>query len=334
MHFLINRTDNIGDVLLTLPLAAQLKVHFPGCKVSMLARRYAKDIVDISLDIDTFLCSDDFFSLEDAAAVEYLRAQAIDVFLPVYPNERLSRLMKKAQVPLRVGHVNRFYHFFTANKLLHIKRKRCDLHQAQMCMQYLKAFNLPFLLPREALHPLIRVQPLPHPQVKGFLDPTAFNLVIHPGTNGHTIEWPKQHFAELIKTLPPQVKIYLTGSAKEGELYGDLALNERVVPLFGRMSLSELARFLAEVDGVIVGSTGPLHLAAALGTRVLGLFPAQQDLNIKRWGPLGAQASALEAPHCAISRPKDPKRCDCMKYITPAQVVDFVQKEWLNKILN
>lgn len=331
MHFLLNRPDNIGDVILTLPLAAKLKEHFPDCKISMLARNYAKDVVDMAVDIDQFVSADEFFALDDSAAVEYLKQLHIDVFLPVHPHKRLCHLMKKARVPLRVGHLNRFYYFFWANKIIYIKRKRCDLHQAQMCMQYLKAFNLPFFVPVNEIAPLIRLkQPVSSPKVKKYLDPKAFNLVIHPGTNGHTIEWPKAHFAKLIEIMPKQVKIFITGSAKEAEKYGDLVqCRENVIPLFGAFSVTELASFLKQVDGVIVGSTGPLHLSAALGTKVLGLFPAQQDLNVKRWGPIGANASTLEAPHCAVSTGKDPKRCDCMKCITPEQVLEFIQKNWL-----
>ncbi len=329
MHFFINRTDNIGDVILNMPLAAKLKQHFPNCKVSMLARNYAQEIVESCQDIDQFVSSDALFALSESAQIEYVKALKVDVFMPVYPNKHLCKIMKAARVPLRLGHVNRFYYLWYANKIMYIKRKRCELHQAQMCMQFLKAFKIPFFVPVEQLHELIRIRPQANEHVKSYLDPQAFNLVLHPGSNGNSIEWPKAHFAELIKILPANVKVYLTGSEKEAEKYGDRVLNERVTPLFGRFTLNELTSFLGYVDGVVVGSTGPLHIAAALGTKVLGLFPAQQDLNIKHWGPIGKNAAAMEAPHCVLSRPKDPKRCDCMKYITPEQVRDFIQQHWL-----
>ena len=329
MHFFLNRPDNIGDVILTLPLAASLKQHFPDCKISMFARNYAKEMVESCLDIDQFISCDGFYDLDEATQVERVKSWKIDVFVPVHPQPHLSKIMRKARVPIRIGYTNRFHYLWNANKILRIKRKRCDLHQAQMGMQFLKAFKIPFLVPVGQLSDLIRVRVQPNEKIKALLDPNAFNLVLHPGTNGHTIEWPKDNFAGLIKILPENVKIYLTGSEKEAEKYGDLVLNERVTSLFGKLTLNELVSFLGDVDGVIVGSTGPLHVAAALGTKVLGLFPAQKDLNIERWGPIGKNASALEAPHCKISRPMDPKRCDCMKYITPGQVRDFIQQNWL-----
>ncbi len=238
--------------------------------------------------------------------------------------------MKRARVPLRIGHLNRLYYFWLANKIIYIKRKRCDLHQAQMCMQYLKALGFPFFVPVNEIPALIRLKPSLHLHVKQHLDSQVFNLVIHPGSNGHTIEWPKAHFAKLIEIMPKNVKIFVTGSAKEAEQYGDLIhCRDNVTPLFGAFSVSELTSFLKYADGVVVGSTGPLHIAAALGTKVLGLFPAQKDLDVKRWGPIGVNASTLESPHCMVSTGRTPKRCDCMKYITPEEVLTFIQKNWL-----
>ena len=312
-----------------MPLAAQLKAHFPGCTVSMIARNYAQSVVEACLDIDYFVSSDTLFALNEKAQIAYLKTLKIDIFIPSYTNKHLAKIMKSARVPLRLGHVHRFYYFWTANKILWLKRKRSGLHQAQMAMQFLKAFNLPYLVPREQLHEWIHLQAKTDPEIKKLLDPNAFNLVIHPGSNGNAVEWPKAHFAELIKILPDNVKIYLTGSEKEEKKFNNLVLHERVIPLFGKLTLDELTSFLAEVDGVVVGSTGPLHIAAALGTRVLGLFPDQQDMNIERWGPIGKNASALEAPPCVLSQSKKSPRCDCIKYITPLQVRDFIQQHWL-----
>ena len=54
-HIIISRTDNIGDVVLTLPLAALLKQYYPQCKVSFLARNYVKDLVLSCPAVDAFI---------------------------------------------------------------------------------------------------------------------------------------------------------------------------------------------------------------------------------------------------------------------------------------
>jgi ADP-heptose:LPS heptosyltransferase len=199
----------------------------------------------------------------------------------------------------------------------------------QICFQYFKGLGLPHTLPREEMAALIRLKPFkPSEKAKALIDPKAFNLVIHPGISGrNTLPWPAARFAELMKLLPVSVKVFVTGSEKEGETFGDLVKHHpNAVGVFGTLTLSELTDFLSLVDGVVVNSTGPLHISAALGTKVIGLFPPQKDLNVERWGAVGKHVINIEAPHCEQSRKGE--RCDCMTKITPEQVFAVMQKEW------
>ncbi len=330
MHFLIGRTDNIGDVILTFPIAAKLKEYYPDAKVTFLVRNYTKDIVERCPDIDTYLSEDDLKALSHEERIAKIKSLNFDVFLPIQPNKDHTLWAKKAGIPVRVGHIHRNYFLLHSNRLIwRIKRKRTDMHQVQLCLQYLKGLKLPHTLPREQMSTLIRVKPFePAAKVKALLDPKKFNLVLHPGTSGkNTLEWPKEHFAGLMRLLPDSVKVFVTGSAKEKERFGDLLENHpNAVGLFGDLSLSELTDFLSVVDGVVVGSTGPLHISAMLGTKVIGLFPPQQDSDVKRWGGVGSQVINLEAPHCKESLKGI--RCGCMVKITPEQVFQTMQEQW------
>lgn len=331
MHFLILRTDNIGDLILTLPVLAKLKQYYPDAKITLLARHYTHDIIERAVDIDGFIAIEDLKVMTEEERTAYLKSFNFDVFLPIHPAKDPVIWARQAKIPVRVGHIHRNYMILNSNRLIfRIKRKRCDLHQVQLCLQFLKGLNLPYEMPREEMESLIRLKPVnPSKKVKALLNPKAFNLVIHPGTNGHTLEWPVEHFAALMRLLPANVKVFVTGSPKEEEKYGHLLKNHpNATGLFGTLSLSELTDFLGSVDGVIVGSTGPLHVSAALGTKVIGLFPPQQDLNVQRWGAIGKQVINLEAPHCEISRKKDKNRCGCMVKITPEQVYQVMQEKW------
>ncbi len=330
MHFLIGRTDNIGDVILTFPLVVKLKEYYPGARVTMLAREYTRDIIERCPDIDHFLGIEILREQNEAERIAYLKALNVDVFLPIQPDPQQAIWTRQAGIPIRLGHIHRNYFLYNANRLIwRIKRKRCDLHQVQICLQFFKGLHLPHTMAREEMAKLIRLKPCqPSAKVKALIDKKAFNLVIHPGISGrNTLPWPATHFGALMRLLPPTVKVFVTGSAKEGEMYGELLDHHpNAVPVFGTLSLSELTDFLSLVDGVVVGSTGPLHIAAALGTKVIGLFPPQQDLNVQRWGGVGAEVINLEAPHCEDSLKG--KRCGCMVRITPEQVFAVMQKNW------
>jgi ADP-heptose:LPS heptosyltransferase len=92
--------------------------------------------------------------------------------------------------------------------------------------------------------------------------------------------------------------LLITGSAAEGSSLRDWmgGLRASVVDLTGQLVLAELIALLARVDGLIAASTGPLHLAAAVGTHALGLFPSTPPIHPARWAPLGPRAEVLAAP--------------------------------------
>ena len=70
-----------------------------------------------------------------------------------------------------------------------------------------------------------------------------------------------------------------------------------VTDAFGRFSRQLLA-FIAAADGLVGAGTGPLHLAAVLGIHALGIYPARDSINGRRWFPLGRR----ERP-CKSSNP-------------------------------
>jgi ADP-heptose:LPS heptosyltransferase len=70
---------------------------------------------------------------------------------------------------------------------------------------------------------------------------------------------------------------------------------DRVTDLTGKLSLDELIAFLAHADGIVAASTGPLHIAAALGVTAVGLFPPTRPMHSGRWAPVGKQTKVFVA---------------------------------------
>ena len=99
-------------------------------------------------------------------------------------------------------------------------------------------------------------------------------------------EWPIEHFRELAKRLGP--KALVVWGPRERERAA--AIGAELAPA---TNLRELARVLRDASIVIGGDTGPLHLAAALGTRVIGLYG---PTNPARNGPYGQVHRALASP--------------------------------------
>ena len=325
----------MGDLLFSFPLAASLKKTMPGTKITVIARNYVKDIAQATDFIDNFISYDELLRLDIDKATKYLKDLQIDSILIIKKNDYILSLAKKAKITHIVTHLkNYFWHSFSLKSLqwkivnVNFKSKKETLHYAQKCLKFLKFYNINYEIERKKLSDYLKLKVKNLPRVIEFLDKKKFNLVIHLGTNGNTSEWPSSQFDSLIKHMPKNVNILLTGTAQEKKKFAHiLNAHSRVVDLFGKLSGSELLCLLKYADGIVANATGPLHLAAALDTKVIGLYPSRPVVNSARWGPLGKQVSVLTAPICKLSEKN--KKCACMEKISANKVLNFIKKNWL-----
>jgi ADP-heptose:LPS heptosyltransferase len=226
---------------------------------------------------------------------------------------------------LRIGTSHRWYHWATCNELEHFSRKRSNLHEAQLNIRLARrllgdvAPSIDDLARLTTLEPRV---PLP-PDVETLLDPSLTMVVLHPGSGGSGREWPLDRWHDLAWSLEGEaLQLLISGSQAERlALEPWLAtLPPHAVDIMGRLELAELIALLARVDGMVAASTGPLHLAAALGRHTLGLYPPTPPMHAGRWAPLGPRAEHLSATDACdahqsyLSAPD--MRCECMRGIS------------------
>ncbi|NEX60913.1 glycosyltransferase family 9 protein [Noviherbaspirillum galbum] len=322
-HILICRTDNIGDVVLTLPLAGFLRQRFPAARIGFLVRGYAAPMVRCCKALDYVV---ELEQLGDAAE-EFSRSD-VDTIIFAKPDKRLARAAKKAGIRNRVGTSHRWFHWLTCNRLAHFSRVKSDLHEAQLNFKLLKPLGIDYVPALQDIPALYHLQAPDHPGLPA-LPREQLNIVIHPRSNGNGREWPLRSFTDLARLLQTQgkIRLWVTGSAGEGEWIArhapDLIGMPNVNNMCGRFGLDELTAFIAACDGLVASGTGPLHLSAALGQRTLGLFPPMRPIDPGRWGALGARAQVLVKP-TGCDGCSDPADCACMRNITPKDVADVI----------
>ena len=127
-------------------------------------------------------------------------------------------------------------------------------------------------------------------------------VVLHPGTSVPARAWPAEHFRVACAALVELGhRVLVTGGPDEQDLTAFVAEGGGV-DLGGRLDLPELARVLADADAVVVGNTGPAHLAAAVGTPVISLFAP--TVPRERWAPYAVRSVVLgdQGAPCAGSR--------------------------------
>jgi heptosyltransferase-3 len=331
-RILIVRTDRIGDVILTLPMAEVLKQNFPHVHLTLLVRRSTAELVEGNRFVDQILFYDDgknfvpFFHL-----LTLLRRQRFDVVIHTYPRIRLALITWLANIPLRVGTGYRWYSFLF-NKKVYEHRKYAERHELDFNCNLLKVLGCNV---DEYRAPHLDVQPLALDKVRTMIGemgiPTNCRLVIlHPGSGGSARDWSPEKFGALARKLSelPNVKVLLTGGNAENNLVAKVQLAAGV-PLYSMVNALSLKEYaaLASLASLFVGnSTGPLHIAAAVGTPVIGLYPQIPALSARRWGPV-TEKKAVFTPK---NKPPDCRRCDgvkgsvceCMETISVEEVFD------------
>ncbi len=333
-HILISQLKNVGDVVLALPVAALIRAHYPDAIISFLASRYTEPVISICPDIDNFFDWDALQTLSDNEAIQQLKALKITAIVHLCDNDRLAKLTKKANIPYRIGTIQRLPHWIYCNRWVNQARRHSHLHEVELNVRMLKPLGIPNCsLNFSELVPYIHLNPkieLPA-RLESHLSSNRFNLIVHPGSHGHGREWPSHFFQQLIATLPEdRFQIFITGSRREQERFASLIeQSPKAINLMGTMTLEELIVFIQHADGLIASGTGPLHLAAGLGIKALGLFPPRQGISPRRWRPVGKQASALvydrPAFKCCISC-RGKSECFCMTQISVQKVFDVIQK--------
>jgi ADP-heptose:LPS heptosyltransferase len=108
-------------------------------------------------------------------------------------------------------------------------------------------------------------------------------VVVHPGASVPARAWDPEGHAELVGALAAEGRrVVVTGAPDERALTAYVA-RDAGIDLGGATTFAGLARVLAAADAVVVGNTGPAHLAAAVGTPVVSLFAP--TVPAVRWRP-------------------------------------------------
>lgn len=325
-HIIISRTDAIGDVILTLPLAGFLKQQWPYLKISFLGNTYTKSIVEACSNIDAFINWDEIKS--NSPASHFFKSGA-DTFLHVFPNKDVAMAAKKAAIKYRIGTSHRLFHLLSCNRLVNFSRKRSDLHEAQLNFQLLRGLGIDYLPTLEeipALFGFSKINDLPQPWAQ-MLSKGKFKLILHSQSKGSAREWGLGNFARLIDLLPAdRFQVFLTGTEEEGQMFRSILCKGQahVTDLSGKLSLDELIAFIAQIDGLIAASTGPLHIAAALGKHALGIYPPIRPMHPGRWAPLGKHAKVFVAEKSCDACRKT-KDCACMRSIEPESILVYLE---------
>ena len=286
-HVLVVRQDNDGDVLLAGP--AVRAVAASAGRVTFLCGPRGRQAAGLLPGVDDVRCwrspwIDPEPEPVDPAHVDTLVAElrglALDAAVVLTSFHQsplpLALLLRLAGVPW-VGAISDDY----PGSLLDVRhRLPDDLPEAERALSLARAcgFELP---PGDEGRLAVALDPAERPA--GL--PDGPYLVVHPGASVPARAWGPDRCRELVALLAARGhRVLITGAPAERELCAHVARGGGE-DWGGRTSLAGLGHVLAGARTVVVGNTGPAHLAAAVGTPVASLFAP--TVPAIRWAPYG-----------------------------------------------
>jgi heptosyltransferase-2 len=270
-------------------------------------RAYTAPLLQHNPDVDQVLV-DDGGSL--AQLIARIRREKFDVAIVALPRTRIAWALFRAGIPTRIGPASKPCSVFFTKRLWQ-HRSEGKKHEADYNLKLLSALGVPFkryptrLVLTEAETRDARA--LLASLGIGFSRPL---VVLHPGSGGSAARWPLAHFMALGDRLQAGgCDVVVTGGP--GEHYQEAMTGKmQRTPFFlaaGSLSLRQLAAVMTCADLLVTNSTGPLHLAVALGVPTVSVFSPLPTCHPTRWGPYPAYAEGSDT-HKVLVAPGSGKR--------------------------
>jgi ADP-heptose:LPS heptosyltransferase len=206
-------------------------------------------------------------------------------------------------VKLRVGSAYRWYSWLL-NHRIRDHRSEARFHEAEYNTRLIESVlgeKVPTALQRPRVDGAAAGRIEDKLRGKG-IEPAHGLIVLHPGTGGSSYDWPAERFGMLGAALAgePGARIVVTGIESERALCEAVVrASGPAVPaisLCGELNLTEMIALLDRTRMLAANSTGVLHVAAALGTPVLGFYPLSASHSPARWGPYTSRAAVVSPP--------------------------------------
>lgn len=329
-HVLYARLDNDGDVLLQGPAIRAVAHH--ADRVTLLCGPRGSRAAELLPGVDEVLTHRaPWIDPEPAPVderseqelVQRVRDRNIDAAVISTSFHQsalpLALLLRFAGVPF-IAAISEDY----PGSLLDVRhRDPGDVHEAERALGLATAAGFPPPPGDDGRLSVKRQQHAP-------IDLPSSYVVVHPGASVQARAYPPELNRELVQQLADQGRnVLVTGGPDERELTRFVAGDPHptVADLGGATDLAGLAEVIGRADAIVVGNTGPAHLAAAVGTPVVSLFAP--TVPPERWRPHKVEHELLHTDvPCAGCRartcpvPNHP----CLSTVAPEEVVNAVNR--------
>ncbi|MDY0376658.1 MAG: lipopolysaccharide heptosyltransferase I [Desulfobacterium sp.] len=345
MNILIVKMSAIGDVIHTLPALNSLRNHFPEAHITWLVEEAAADLVIGHEALDRVIVSrrkqlvKQLFSrsfligaVKILAFVQELRDTRYDLIIDFQGLLKSGVMVMLARGRVKAGfdrgmdHAEQSHIFYNRR----IPPISMEIHALKRGLMMIEALGIPtkrveYRLPfssddHETMVALLKERGI---------DPEQRLVCINPQATWATKLWDNRRFAELSDALQERYGIHIVFTGGPGDrdvIEAIFAMTVRpCVNLAGLTTLKTLAALYRRADLLITTDTGPMHLGAAVGTRVVAIFGSTAPW---RTGPYGLNHGIVRSNLvCSPCFKRHCSHCSCMQGITVESVLLSVKNQ-------
>lgn len=302
-RILVVRTDRIGEVLLSTPILTELRRAFPEASIGMLVRPEVKDLVMGNPHINEVIeYTQEKRGIHEALRIKkVLQRKRYDMIVIVNPQKEFHLAAFLAGVPVSVG-FNRKWGFLLTHRVPDQKHL-ADRHEVDYNLDLVRVLGIE---PKDS-RPVLMVSP---ESDEGLFDLLKIKkdkqkewahhrlVAIHPCTSNPKKQWPHEYFARIADLLIRRKcdVVFVSGLQEVYDAKRVMSMMRHAAfDITGRLTLKQLASFLKRCTFLISSDSGPVHVAAAVGTPVVALFGrADAGSRSSRWGPYGRNHVVIE----------------------------------------
>lgn len=333
------RLDALGDVLMTTPAIRALKERRPGRRVTLLTSPAGAAIARLVPEIDEVgvyeapwvKATPPRGSAEgDSAMIERLRAGRFDAaaIFTVYSQSPLPAAVAcyLAGVPLRLAHCRENPYQLLTDWVPEPEPDRIVRHEVRRQLDLVAAIGAATRDERMSL----AIPPAVEGRVRRRLaalgmDSFSRFVVIHPGATAPSRRYPPEGFAEAARQLATLhgCPVVFTGGREEIDLVDGIqrAMAARSHSLAGELSLVEFAALLRLAPVLVSNNSGPVHVAAALGTPVVDLYALTNPQHTPWMTPNRVLFHDVPCRYCYKSVCPQGHH-DCLRRVPPSAIVE------------
>lgn len=340
-RILIVRTDRVGDTTYITPAIRELRRTFPNAFIATLTQPHTSAIFINNPHLDAIL-TDDLKKENFWKTLKEIRKYKFTHALLMYPTERAAYQLFFAGIPYRVGVGHILYEVITFMRSVSRNNYNPLRHEADYCMDLARKIGvvtnniqLEIFLSDDEKKEAIEFF------AKKGINSDDKKIFIHSGSLGSAPNWSEEKYLsitqKLLNLLPDKsFKFIFTAREMSQNFIQKLnqLSNDRIFIISEEIEqLRMMIKIISQADVFLAPSTGPIHLADALGIKCVGIYCRRKVSSPKHHGVLNNLSINLEVSenNCKKYCSADQNTCGIEYGISEDEVINSILSLLKNK---